>query len=151
MHLNFRTGLLASLIGTTALLAGCETVSYDERKAIFEARNASYIGRHVDELILAFGPPTQSFDLSRGGRVLQWANSRTETGGGDSYTSYDTVRNVREVRDQDGTIRRIEDSVQVPVTRTNPVYTRTIECSIRWQVEADGRVANFIWEGNSCF
>jgi hypothetical protein len=151
MHLNLRTGFLATLLGTTTVLAGCETVSYDERKAIFEARNASYIGRHVDELILAFGPPTESFELSRGGRVLQWSNARTVTGGGDSYTTYDTVRNVREVRDQDGVVRRVEDSIQVPVTRTNPVYTRTLECRIRWQVEPDGSVANFTWEGNSCF
>lgn len=145
--------LLAAGLALGGLLAvvGCETVPYEERKAGYEARLWSFVGGNVDALVLAFGPPTEQFDLSQGGRMLQWSESRTQTSGGDSYTTYDTVRSTRQIRDNDGTVRVVEDSVQVPVTRTNPISTNTYACTVRWRIRPDNMVDSFTWQGNSCF
>ena len=83
--------LTALTLSALALTAACETVPYDERVKAYEDSVAlRFVGKSVDELILAFGPPNSSYKLSDGRDVLQYEVDRTYTTGGGSYTSYQT-------------------------------------------------------------
>lgn len=135
-----------------ALTAACETVPYEERvKAFEDGVTARFVGRSVDELILAFGPPNSSYKLSDGRDVLQYESDRTFTSGGGSYTSYNTVTRTRRIRESDGTVRNVEEQQTVPVQNVEPIRTYNQVCIRRFVITPDKRVETFRWQGNSCF
>jgi hypothetical protein len=135
-----------------ALTAACETVPYGERvKAFEDGVTARFVGRSVDELILAFGPPNSSYKLSDGREVLQYESDRTFTAGGGSYTSYNTVTRTRRIRESDGTVRNVEEQQTVPVQNVEPIRTYNQVCTRRFVVTPEKRVEAFRWQGNSCF
>lgn len=132
------------------VLAGCETVPYAERLAAYEAGLNGYVGRSVDDVVIAYGVPGSTFTLTDGREVLQYATERTVTSGGDSWTSWDTVRRTRSFREPDGTVRQVVDEEQVPVQRTNPIVTRNLRCVLRFVVKPDKTVESARWDGNAC-
>jgi hypothetical protein len=144
--------LTALAFSALALTAACETVPYEERvKAFEDSIAARFVGKSVDELILAFGPPQSSYKLSDGRDVLQYESDRTFTSGGGSYTSYQTATRTRQVRDKDGTVRNVEERQTIPVQNVEPIRTINQLCTRRFVVSQDKRVETFRWEGNSCF
>jgi hypothetical protein len=144
--------LIALTLSALALTAACETVPYEERvKAFEDSIAARFVGKSVDELILAFGPPQSSYKLSDGRDVLQYESDRTFTTGGGSYTSYQTATRTRQVRDNDGTVRNVEERQTIPVQNVEPIRTVNQLCTRRFVVSHDKRVETFRWEGNSCF
>lgn len=144
--------LFAFTLSALALTAACETVPYEERvKAFEDSVTARFVGRSVDELILAFGPPQSSYKLSDGRDVLQYESDKTFTTGGGSYTSYETVTRNRQIREADGTVRTVQDRQSIPVTNTSPIQTINQVCTRRFVVSQDKRVETFRWQGNSCF
>jgi hypothetical protein len=135
-----------------ALTSACETVPYEERVKAFEDGIAMrFVGKSVDELILAFGPPDSSYKLSDGRDVLQYELNQTYTTGGGSYTSYQTATRTRQVRDKDGTVRNVEERETIPVQNVEPLRTINQACTRRFVVTPDKKVETFRWEGNSCF
>lgn len=144
--------LLVSIFAFGALSA-CETVPYEERVAAFEGKmRADFIGKSVDTLILAFGPPQSSFPLSDGKEMLQYSMEESYTGGGDTYMSYESViTGYSTYTRPNGTTKQIPIYTQVPVTRVNPVYTVHKNCTKRFVIGPDKLVQDFKWEGNSCF
>jgi hypothetical protein len=143
--------MATALLGLT-LTAACETVPYEERvKAFEDSVNMRFVGRSVDDLIIAIGPPQSSYKLSDGREVLQYVVDRTYTTGGGTYTSYETVSRYRTVRQPDGTNRRVEERTSVPVTNATPIQTYNQVCTRRFVVGQDKRVESFNWQGNSCF
>jgi hypothetical protein len=144
--------LTALTLTTLALTAACETVPYEERvKAYEDSVAARFMGKSVDELILAFGPPNSSYKLSDGRDVLQYEVDRTFTTGGGSYTSYQTATRTRQIRDNDGTVRNVEERQSIPVQNVEPIRTINQICTRRFVIAADKRVEDFRWQGNSCF
>jgi hypothetical protein len=143
--------VLLALAGL-GLVSACETVPYEERvKAFEDSINARFVGRSSDDLVIALGPPQSSYKLSDGRDVLQYSTDRTFTTGGGSYTSFETVSRYRTVREDDGTQRRIEERVSVPVTNTSPIQTINQLCTRRFVVGLDKMVQSFVWQGNACF
>jgi hypothetical protein len=139
-------------LSALALTAACETIPYEERvKAFEDSVTARFVGRSVDELILAFGPPSSSYKLSDGRDVLQYEVDRTFTTGGGSYTSYQTATRTRQVRDNDGTVRNVEERQSIPVQNIEPIRTINQVCTRRFVISTDKRVEDFRWQGNSCF
>jgi hypothetical protein len=134
------------------LTAACETIPYEERvKAFEDSVNLRFVGRSVDDLVIALGPPQSAYKLSDGREVVQYNVDRTYTTGGGSYTSYETISRWRNVRQPDGSERRVEERVSVPVTNASPIQTYNQICTRRFVVGADKRVESFNWQGNSCF
>ena len=144
--------LTALTFSALALTSACETVPYEERVKAYEDSVAlRFVGKSSDELILAFGPPNSSYKLSDGRDVLQYEIDRTFTTGGGSYTSYESRTRTRQVRDNDGTVRNIEERVSYPVQNIEPIRTINQVCTRRFVVGQDKRVETFRWQGNSCF
>jgi len=137
-------------VAAAALLAGCETIPYAERVATYEAGLNAFVGRSVDDVVIAYGVPGSTFTLTDGRQVLQYASERTVTLGGDSWTSWDTVRRTRSFREPDGTVRQVVDEEQVPVQRTNPIVTRELRCTLRFVIKPDKTVESARWDGNNC-
>ncbi|MCS6894090.1 MAG: hypothetical protein NZO16_05960 [Deltaproteobacteria bacterium] len=44
----------------------------------YEQKVYPWIGRHVDSLIVSWGPPSHSYDLSDGGKVIQYKKDWSE-------------------------------------------------------------------------
>ncbi len=145
-----RRGICTAGLAGLMLLAGCETVPYAQRLATYEAGLNAFVGRSVDEVVIAYGVPGSTFTLTDGRQVLQYASERTVTSGGDSWTSWDTVRRTRSIREPDGTVRQVVDEQQVPVQRINPIVTRDLRCVLRFVVKADKTVESARWDGNNC-
>lgn len=147
--------LYFGLLGLLAFgaLGACETIPYEERVAAFEGKmRADFVGKSVDNLILAFGPPQSSFTLSDGKEMFQYSMEQSYTGGGDTYMAYESViTGYTTYTRPNGTTKQIPIYTQVPVTRVNPVYTVHKKCVKRFVVGQDKLVQEFRWEGNSCF
>jgi hypothetical protein len=143
---------IALALSALSITTACETIPYEERvKAFEDSVTIRFVGKSVDELILAFGPPNSSYKLSDGRDVLQYEIDRTYTTGGGSYTSYQTATRTRQVRDKDGNVREVEERETIPVQNVEPIRTINQACVRRFVVTPDKRVEAFRWEGNACF
>jgi hypothetical protein len=144
--------LTALALSALTVTAACETVPYEDRvKAFEDSVTARFVGKSVDELILSFGPPNSSYKLSDGRDVLQYESDRTHTTGGGSYTSYETATRTRQVRDQDGTVRNVEERQSIPVQNVEPIRTYNLVCTRRFVISQSKQVESFRWQGNACF
>lgn len=135
------------------LLAGCETIPYADRVAAFEAKiNADFVGKSIDSLILAMGPPQSTYPLTDGREIAQYSFENSETRGGGSYMDYETITvGYSTYTRKDGTTKQIPITKQIPYWRTEPVYTVYQKCVKRFVITQDKKVEAFKWEGNSCF
>lgn len=138
-----------SLIALTA----CETVPYADRVAAYEAKmNSDFVGKSVDNLIFALGPPQSSYPLTDGRDVIQYSFEESETRGGGTHMDYETiVIGYRTHTRQDGSTKQVPITKQIPYMRTDPVYTVHKNCIKRFTVTKEKLVEGFKWEGNSCF
>jgi len=122
-------------------LAGCAAMN-EEAKRKFQAEMDGYVGRPVDELILARGVPSASASLSTGGRVLEYSSGRTSISGGYSYLTYTPVF----VPNSSGG----GTWISVPSHQTAPIHTSERRCKLTFEVSAAGKVLNWRAEGNDC-
>jgi len=132
-------------------LGACVTVPYGERLATFEGGLRSYVGQNSDVLLLAFGAPSQTAYLNSGGRLFEYSRSETVVSGGGTFTSFNTVRQRRQVRDENGLVREVSNRVQVPVQQRVPITQQNLNCNIRWKISPQNIVQAFAWDGNDCF
>ena len=146
------TMLSAIFVSATLALSACQTTPYPERRAAYELdMNTRFVGKSADIMVLAFGPPHSSYTLTDGREVAQYRDERTNTSGGGTYTSYDTVSRAREIINPDGTRRLVYENMQIPTTNITPIQTRHLLCVRRFVISRDKIVESFAWEGNSCF
>lgn len=125
----------------SALLAGCASMN-EEAARRFQAEMDGYVGKPVDELILARGVPTASATLSSGGKVLEYSSSRTSVSGGYSYLSYTPVFVPSSTGG--GTW------ISVPTHQTAPIQSMELRCKLTFQIAPDQKVLNWRAEGNDC-
>ena len=123
------------------LLAGCASMN-EEAARKFQVEMDGYVGRPVDELILARGVPTATATLSSGGKVLEYVTSRTSISGGYSYLTYTPVF----VPNNSGG----GTWISVPSHQTAPLHTSERYCKLTFQVAPDSKVLNWKAEGNDC-
>ena len=62
------------------LLASC--ASTEKKRNEFNAAMESWVGKTTDELVVAKGPPSGSYQLSNGDKVLEYQVRYPESGGG---------------------------------------------------------------------
>lgn len=72
--------ITATLAIGAVFLGACQTTNIAERaKAFQEQTSARFVGKSVDEVILAFGPPKSRAMLTDGREVLQFETTKTGT------------------------------------------------------------------------
>jgi hypothetical protein len=136
-----RAALTTMALVCSLVLAGCASMN-EEVARQFQAEMDGYVGRSVDELILARGVPTASAPLSTGGQVLEYSKSQTSISGGNSYATYTPVF----VPNSSGG----GTWISVPSHQTSPIHTSERSCKLTFQVSADNTVLNWKAEGNDC-
>lgn len=112
-------------------LAACATgKSYEEQLQ-------QWVGAPESELVSTWGAPDSVYTMDNGSKILTWRRSRTEYNPGEIYTVLEThiVDGVKQV---------------VPITRQNPGYTATYECTTNFTVGPDGVVKRYTYSGNDC-
>lgn len=128
MHVGVqRLAFVAALLA----LAGCASgKSYDEQLQ-------QWVGTPESELVSTLGAPNSVYRMDDGSKILTWRRSRTEYRPGEIYTILEThiVDGVKQV---------------VPITRQDPGYTATFECTTNFTIGPDGRVQRFTYSGNDC-
>ena len=129
------------------LIAGCATT------AGYEAVLGTWIGDTTDHLVSKWGVPQQEYRQNSGGKVLQYERSgqivlpgQTTYQAQTTYTS-GTVSGVGSngyvSGSYDGT-----STTYVPHTSAPTVIQRN--CVTRFTADANGRITNWAWQGNSC-
>jgi len=131
---------VAAVLLALLMLSGC--ASQAERKAKFYQSMDGFVGASVDDLVLAKGPPSNSFTLSTGGRVFEYSRSQLITSGGGSYPVGGSVF----VGD-----RRGGGWVSAPSYRTFPVTTSEYFCKILVRISPANLVESWSSEGNDCY
>lgn len=136
-----RLFLRSALTCATLLLAGCSALN-EEAARKFQAEMDGYVGRPVDELILARGVPTATAELTAGGRLLEYSSNRTSVSGGYSYLTYTPVY----VPNNSGG----GTWISVPSHQTAPIHSMELRCRLTFQVSAANVVLNWRADGNDC-
>lgn len=128
------------------LFAGCATTENYER--ILD----SWVGVHVDELVSTWGPPDKSFDLSDGGKVIEYFSSRKTQYGGNRYTqpitSYHTISTPSSTPGQPPTRNVVATTTYI--TKTTPTHTVTQTCKTLFTLDKQGLITRWKWRGDDC-
>lgn len=122
--------LVVPIAAVLALAACSPGKSYEEALQ-------QWIGAPEAELVNTWGAPDSSYKMDDGNKILTWKRSRTEYRPGEIYTILEThiVDGAKQV---------------VPVTRQDPGYTVTYECTTNFTIGTDGRVRRYTYSGSDC-
>ena len=112
------------------ILSGCATT------ANYEKILNTWVGSPVDNLVMSWGPPQNSYDFSNGGKVIEYTALRSVMMGGYSYTSPQRIY-------YSGTSTRY-------VRRQTPRYNIALSCQTRFTINSAGIITKWSWQGNDC-
>ena len=129
------------------ILTGCATT------ANYENVLSSWVGTTADNLIMRWGPPSNSYPLSNGGRVLEYSNQRNIPLGGYAtivpQTTYSSG-NVNVYGKGGPAYGNYSGTSTTYVQTTTPIQNIAMHCSTRFTVDSQGVVRNWAWQGNDC-
>ncbi len=125
-----------------ALLTACAT------PAGFEKRISRLVGKSVDQIVVAAGPPQSTYELSDGRKVLQYELSRMFQVGGYQYTAPQTTYHQATAYSGNRTVNAYGTSTTY-VNRTTPVYNIHQQCTVRL-VARNNVIESYAYEGNHC-
>lgn len=139
---NFGFAILFSFV-----LAGCATA------ANYEKLLNGFVGFHMDELVMKWGPPEKSYALSNGGKVLEYSKQRNIQLGGQATTVPVTTHesgtaNVFGNRSSAYGTYFSTSTTHVPTT--TPVTNFTLQCITRFTVDEKGIIRKWATQGNDC-
>jgi hypothetical protein len=124
-----------------ALVAGCATT------ANYEKILDGWVGSPADDLVSAWGPPQGSYDLSDGGKVIEYVRSRNvQVGGYPNTVPQPTYRSHR-VLDYGGMYSGTSTTYVQPQA---PVRNITKSCRTDFTINRAGIITKWHWEGNDC-
>ena len=137
-----------SIIVTLAIgLAGCATT------ANYEKILSSWVGSNADNLVMRWGPPSNSYPLSNGGRVLEYSNQRNIQLGGYTQTVPQTTYSsgTASAYGTGGSAYGTYSGTSTTyVQRTTPVQNIAMQCITRFTINSQGTITNWAWQGNDC-
>jgi len=128
------------IIVAILLISGCATTTDYEKAttANYGKILETWMGSPVDNLVISWGPPQSQYELSDGGKVIEYFNSRSGTIGG--YTTNQPITTYN----SDGST----STTHVPTT--SPSYNVQYHCRTTFDVDKYGTIISWRWEGNSC-
>ena len=132
---------------TLFALAGCATT------AGYEKILNSWVGSNVDNLVMRWGPPGNSYPLSNGGRVLEYSNQRNIQLGGYTATVPQTsyISGKINVYGSSGlAYGNYSGTTTTYIQQATPVQNISMQCATRFTINAQGTITNWGWQGNDC-
>ena len=129
------------------VLGGCETT------ANYEKVLQSWVGSNVDNLVMRWGPPANSYPVTSGGRVLEYSNQRTIQLGGQTTTVPQTTytSGTANIYGTSGSASGTYAGTSTTyVQKTAPVQNFAMQCTTRFTINAQGVITNWTWQGNDC-
>ncbi|WP_350297087.1 hypothetical protein [Limnohabitans sp. Rim8] len=138
---------LRILVLLSFALGGCATT------ANYEKLLKSWVGSNVDNLVMRWGPPANSYPLSSGGRVLEYSNQRNIQLGGYTTTVPQTTYNTgsANIYGTGGSAYGTYSGTSTTyVQKTTPVQNFAMQCITRFTVDAQGTITKWAWQGNDC-
>lgn len=131
----------------SVFLAACATT------ANYEKVLSSWVGSNVDNLIMKWGPPANSYPLSNGSRVLEYSNQRNIQMGGYTTTVPQTTYSsgTANVYGSGGSAYgNYSGTSTTYVQKTTPIQNIAMQCITRFTINAQGMITNWAWQGNDC-
>lgn len=120
------------------LVTGCATTSTENYEKILQ----TWVGLHVDELVLDWGPPQSSFDLSTGEKIIEYHNVRYVYIPSTSFPRAHTVYR----KHPDGSVTTYQTFSEHEI----PAQSYTRFCKTRFIINPDGMIKQWDWEGDDC-
>lgn len=114
----------------------------------------TWVGAHVDNLIISWGPPQRSYELSDGGKVLEYSNSRNVQMGGYTYTKPQTTYHSGSASAYDsygGSVYGTYSGTSTTyVQKQSPKYISNLNCTTRFTTDSNGIIIYRAFQGNNC-
>ncbi len=150
--------LLAMAFGavTVVMLGGCKTTGYDT--ASYGTTLDTWIGVHLDNLIVSRGPPDRTFALSDGRQVFAYYDESTalrpdhnnfieQSCGTPTYNTTGTILPRGYCYRYDSTTTAIAGLC----FNSGLNYQRVTQtCETRFVIDRDGRIEGWAYEGAGC-
>jgi len=134
---------IALVISSVFLIASCAT--QEGYKNLLN----SWVGSHVDTLVMSWGPPQGSHTLSNGNKVIQYDDRRTVHMPGTTYTTPQTNYHSGSIMGGGGIVDYSGTSTGY-VTHTTPGYSIAQRCVTRFTIDSLGIIQKWAFEGNAC-
>lgn len=145
-RLTFAVGAVVAI----TFLAGCETASQEN----FEAMLKSWKGEDIDKLIQAWGPPTRTYPLESGGKVMEFTNSLQGYDPGYSYqvpTFTNQYGNMGLTANSGFSAQGTWSSTTMGMAeRTVPGRPIFLLCTTIFRVSSDNKIDGYRYRGNAC-
>lgn len=109
----------------------------------------SWVGSHVDQLVLSWGPPVGSHRLTNGDTIVQYDASRNVQVGGFSYTVPKTTYSSGTVSGTTGSAF-YSGSTTTYETKRTPVQNINMRCVTNFVVGPRGTIKSWRYQGNDC-
>ena len=129
---------ILTTLGVALLVTGCVSTSTENYEKILQ----TWVGLHVDELVLDWGPPQSSFDLSTGDKIIEYHNVRYVYIPGSSFPTAHTVYKHH----TDGSVTTYRRFTE----REIPAQSYTRFCKTRFIINPEGIIKQWDWEGDDC-
>ncbi len=121
-------------------VSGCATT------ANYEKILATWVGNHSDNLVSSWGPPQSFYELSNGGRVLEYSNQRNAQIGGYTTTTPQTTYHSGSTSYGN----TFSGTSTTYVQTQTPTYNVNLWCKTRFTANSNGIITNWTWQGNNC-
>jgi len=136
------------MISMTIGICSCATTGN------YEKMLSSWVGVSADRLVSTWGPPSNSYDLTNGGKVLEYVKSGSVTVGGYTQTVPQTTYHsgTASAYSPYGTSAygSYSGTSTTYVQSRTPTYNIPMLCKTRFSIDPYGLVSSWGWEGNNC-
>jgi hypothetical protein len=145
-----RESAMKKLLATFSaiLLGSCATT------ANYEKILNSWVGSSVDNLVSSWGPPQSSFELSDGGKVIEYVNARNVQFGGFTYSNPQTTYHSGTASAYSNYGKSAYGSYSGTSTtytnETTPIQNIAMSCKTRFTLNRSGKITKWSWQGNDC-
>jgi hypothetical protein len=137
----------AVLIIAATILSGCATT------ANYEKTLGSWVGSSADSLVLSWGPPSSEYNLSSGGKVIEYVKRNNITIPGYTYnTPVNTYHNgTTSTYGKNGTVTGSYSGTSTTyVQQQTSGQNINLICTTRFTISPNDIIQNWAWEGNNC-
>ena len=127
------------VVSLVTLLCACGVIKLPENKTSNESTYNKWVGRSVDELIIANGEPSDISSIDGGGRVFEYSNIKNATTSTQSSSTQPSLPGVNSSKAQ-----------RIRANRKKLASDPSQDCKILFNVSASDIIESWSTEGANC-